>query len=119
MNAPRLITLAALALLAGCISGPQEMIEVAKPSMHASIRSPEQAALCIARNAENDTAGFHVTARPSEKAGMHEIQVRTWAANILAYAVVEPAANGSRISLWLAPPLIGKDTFTTAVLRGC
>lgn len=115
------IALAGLVMLAGCntIQSAGEITSGSAPSVHAAKRAPEQAAGCMARNAESEHS-LVASTRAAEKPGAYEVLVRTGVTNILAYAVAEPADSGSKVSVWLDPmPFWRKSEITANMLKGC
>lgn len=124
----RTSALAAVVLLTGCETltapltttyiTPAGLQQVGTKTEH-SLRMPqEQAALCIARNAENYISEIHTTVRPATQPDAIEVQIRL--NQIVALAIVRGAGPGSAATLWLSPvPMANREAWVPAIIKGC
>jgi hypothetical protein len=112
--------LAAALLLAGCAATtPKTLMEEGERSAHRVERAPEQAVLCMARNAES-AYPFAGTTRPLDERGAYDLALRLMPDMTFAYAVAEPEAGGSRVTIWLRPAWFHRrDELIPSMLKGC
>ena len=112
-------------LLVGCAMTPQELTTAGIRTEHASERSPEQAARCVARNAEELKLGwgvnFPATWREGKEPGTFEVVLHGGADyGTLGFAKIEPHGGGSRITIWRAESiLMGSSEINAKMAEGC
>lgn len=115
------LTIAALALTAGCALTPKEVIEQGPRSVHELRQPPALAAGCMARNIENHRQSYSSHVRAID-ASTTELVVRMPQAENAAMAVahVTPSRTGSTATIWMSPHTmhaIHRDL--EAMLAGC
>ena len=103
-------------LLSGCGTTPKEVMESGTRTVHVLKLPAERAANCMARNIENYVAGMVGTARPIDTG--YEVIFRS-GEHTFFVSHVEPAATGSRATVWYRGYLAGGDQAKAAMLAGC
>lgn len=112
----RLAIPVALALLTGCAT-PTELKQDGIRTHYTLRLPPDQAARCLARNAEEYFGGFGAQVRETEAPGILEVHVRM--EQLLAVAHIEPKGGGSSATIWRGRiPLIAWG-LPEAMAKGC
>lgn len=105
-------------VLAGCATTPQDVVSEGTKTVHALKLPADKAAICMARNVENHSAGFVASNRPVDSG--HEVVVRIAGAGAVVFvATVNPAVTGSRATVWYRGWLTGGEDARAAMLAGC
>ena len=120
----RSIFVAVLAFLAAGCQTPGEVLTNDVRLEVRSTKNPQEAAYCVAANAErirlmmNNTTS--VTTRPGLVAGSFEVVSASWG-SAYSVTVVAPAPGGSRITVRHRPaqPVWGTGTLAEQLARGC
>jgi len=121
----RLAAVLALACLAGCASyTPQQIVEQGKQRTHNSAGQPGQVAGCIARNLENSSDALQASVREGPTKGSFEVVLRVPIARTKpnnAIFIVDPAASGSRTTMYMKPEISDQTTDKVAAtaFAGC
>lgn len=111
----RKLAVCAVALLAGCISTPQELRNDGERTVFRLKLAPDQAAGCVARNIEN-ARHYQTTIRPMGDA--REIIMRSGPHN-LAVIEIAPAQSGSQATVWMRSFFAGREEFQRTMTEGC
>jgi len=91
---------AAAALLAGCATGPQAVIDRGTRFELSSNKPPVDLALCLIRNAERIHNTLSGTYRPGETPGTTEVLIHI-PEGVIAVAHISAAKPGSGGALWI------------------
>lgn len=121
----RFVATLALACLAGCVTTAAEVREEGARTVHKLQMPPEQAAGCLARNADQfPMGGFLSQVRALPRKGEYEVVVTIdggLGPNALFVMEVVPDGPGSSMQLWAYRFLMQsrEDAFRAHVVRGC
>lgn len=114
------ITMLIAAILISACSTPQQLVESGDRSTHKLARAPEQAAGCIARNAESAATALMASVRTYDRPGSYEVVARSGPDTTLAYVQIDPDPPGSRATLWLRSAwFVGKGELAATMMKGC
>lgn len=112
------MTLMMVACVAGCAVSPRQPASYGSRHTHRFQQSPEQAAACFARNAEEHSSALAAEVRP----GRDRAQVVVRVKNGVTYAIAdfERAATGSTASIVLNVATSGRrNDLLDALVEGC
>jgi len=107
--------LIAALLLTGCAVTPQELQEQGERREFTTKLAPNEAASCMVRNAQRKGPGGVPRMVLGEKTGSAEFHMTA-----TYYAVIEPAGQGGRGTVWMLPyAVIDKYADWADIAKGC
>ena len=112
----KILTLTFALLLTGCTTTPQQIVEQGVRYDAQLKLPPNNAADCIARNAENIHGDFITTVRPLKDDGSMEVILRL-ATAALAVTHVRPEGKGSAATSWWR--MVPREAWPSRIVEGC
>ena len=106
-------------VLAGCAMTPADVVEQGTRHAWSSSLSPQAAAECIARNAENTSGTITAIVRAAPTSGAVETIVRTGEGGVMSLSQSRPAAKGATVEIWISPRFLTPERYLTSVSKGC
>ena len=112
--------LLSLFVVTGCALTPKEVTEKGTRRTAALRLPPQQAALCIERNAENRSGLYIASHRPFSGEAI-EVTIRfTEFMGVLAVAHLRPEGTGSAVEVWISPNvLVDASALNDAFIANC
>ena len=111
--------LMAVLMLAGCAMTPTVVVEQGTRHTWSSSLSPQAAAECVARNAENMSGMITAVVRAAPTSGAVETIARTGEGGVMSLSQSRPAPNGATVEIWISPRFLTPERFLTSVSKGC
>lgn len=109
-----------VAALVGCAFTPKEIVEQGTRRTAALNLPPEQAAVCIERNAENISGRWLARQRPLPDGALEVVMRYTELLGVLAVAHLRAEGSGSAVEVWVSPNvLVDAEALTKTFLAGC
>jgi hypothetical protein len=114
----KMLVIGVAALLAGCITTPQQVREQGQKITFSTAQPPAQTARCLARAAENVSGNFAAQERMNGD-GTQEVLVRSVGdiAAVLVIADIHPTGAGSSVTLSVGD--LAHDSLLKQLKDGC